>query len=182
MEEFNTWLRHLQPKVIEAFWPEIHMKAIGNCDTDYGGHFCNLNFPADATQKIPGIVSTTSDRMQAWLKNETHLENGQPTLNDGSSSFGLVLDKANLCSDPLAHAQKMSAIQLELLRELRDHLVSCRKELNEMNSRCLRLNVIKGAKTIGHTDSFGLPSFPAISSSSLQTRMTIGTKSICTSA
>ena len=148
--------------MIEAFWPEIHMKTIGNCNTDYGGHFCNLNFPADATQKVPGIVTTTSDRMQAWLNNETYLETGQPTLHDGSSSFGLVLDKANLCSDPLAHARKMSAMQLELLRELRDHLVSCRKELKETNSRCLRLNVIKGARTIGHTDSFRsslLPSY-----------------------
>ena len=76
MEKFNTWLRQLQPRVIEAFWPEIHMKVTGNCNTDYGGHFCNLNFPSDATQKIPGIVTTSSDRIQAWMNNESHLETG----------------------------------------------------------------------------------------------------------
>ena len=162
MENFNTWLRYLQPKVIEAFWPDIHMKSTGNCNTDYGGHFCHLNFPADSTQIIPGIVTSTSDRIQAWMNSESHINNGQPTLHDGSSSFGLVLDKANLCTDPLAHAQKMTPMQLQLLEELRKALVTCRRELDDMNSRCLRLNVIKGAETIGHTDSFRsslLPSY-----------------------
>ena len=160
MDEF---LIKAHQRLVECFWSEIHIQKPGNCNTDYGGHFCNLNFPSNAITKRPGKGAISSTvRLAIWLDDKDYLPNGQPTLHDGSATFGLVLDKCNFIDKALDPPSSMTRKQKEFLSDLQVELVKHRREITKTKSQCLRINILKGADTIGHTDSFRsslLPNF-----------------------
>jgi len=99
--------------------------------------------------------TTAKDRMKAWDSSLDIIpENGQPTLHDGSRTFGLVLDKEYNLDKALDTPKGLTLEQEELLGELRTTLISARVECNDLNTQFLRINLVKGACTTGHTDNF----------------------------
>ena len=147
---------HIRERLIQYFWGEVQIKEVGDPNSDYGEHFSTLNFPKTAVRKLKRKDQDNSrpsygiDRLNAWLDGKQTLENGQPTLHDGSASFGLVRDKDNT-QNYLATPQCLSNDQKELLLDLKKYIAS-RDKMSLKKMECMRMNIVKGAMTIQHTD------------------------------
>lgn len=158
-EIWKSFAKGIRSSLIEAFWSGVQIKETGDCNTDYGEHHGTLNWPENAARKkrrseVPKNT-TTKDRMKAWNSSlATIPENGQPTLNDGSRTFGLVLDKENNPAKALDRPKELTTKQEAVLHEIRNTLIQARKECNKSNTRFLRINLVKGAQTLAHTDNF----------------------------
>jgi len=158
-EAWESFIMQFRRSLFKAFWSGVQIKETGDCNKDYGEHFCTLNFPPSAVMKKRRTEvtknTTAKDRMKAWdLSLDIIPENGQPTLHDGSRTFGLVLDKENNPDKALDTPKDLTPEQEELLGQLRTALISARVECNDLNTKFLRINLVKGACTIGHTDNF----------------------------
>ena len=158
-DEWISFIKGIRSSIIEAFWSGVQIKQTGDCNTDYGEHFSTLNFPAGAARKkrrseVPKNT-TNKDRMKAWhSSSEIIPENGQPTVHDGSRTFGLVLDKENNPKKALDTPKDLTDQQESILLKLSSALIAAMDECHPSNTRFLRINLVKGAQTIGHTDNF----------------------------
>ncbi len=154
----------IRERLIQYFWGEVEIKEVGDPNHDYGEHFWTLNFPPTATRKLKRKEQANSrpsygiDRLHAWKNGQEFLQNGQPTLHDGSASFGLVRDKDNT-PDYLGTPHNISKDQKQFLLDLRLHLSSCRK-MSTTKLQCMRMNIMKGAGTIQHTDTMRCSMLP----------------------
>ena len=162
----ETFLKNSHGRIIESFWSELTIKQSGNSNEDYGEHFLHLNFPCTSMRKKAktdaGGITTSSSRYECWIKGDDFLPNGQPTVHDGSKTFGLVLDKQNNASSPLSPPISLSMKQKAFLDDLRGAMILHLRNVNNTNSKCLRINILKGAKTLEHTDTLRsslLPNF-----------------------
>ena len=83
-------------RLITHFWGHVNMKeedALHDPNQNYGKHFCKLNFQPNAkVRRVGGGDVKAVDRVKAWETGLDKVENGQPAVNDGSGSFGLVKD------------------------------------------------------------------------------------------
>ena len=156
---WQSFIMQFRRSLIKAFWSGVQIKETGDCNKDYGEHFCTLNFPPSAVMKKRRTEvtknTTAQDRMKAWDSSlDIIAENGQPTLHDGSRTYGLVLDKQNNPDKALDTPKDLTPEQEKVLNELRTELIKARQECNESNTQFLRINLVKGACTIWHTDNF----------------------------
>ena len=152
------FLGTIPKRLIESFWSQIEIKQTGNCNEDYGEHFCILSFPSDSVKKrslkeANNVRTNSKDRVKSWIANIETLSNNQPTLHDGSGTFGLVTDKCNFVQKWKDPPKTMTVMQKHFLDDLRSALITLRHEVGKKNSECLRIKVVKGAFTVPHTDT-----------------------------
>jgi len=119
-------------------------------NNNYGGHHDTLNFPE-------GAENHSSSSMNDWLKDSSLLPNGNGT-------FGTVKDKEGPTDRTVGQpdsTSRGSAGRWQLLLDIQEHLnlASSHRFSNASGGRMskdrahfMRVNIVKGAATIAHTD------------------------------
>jgi len=143
------FVEHVMERLIHHFFTcqsKFRIKRDEDPNANYGGHHSTLNFPVDSENSHSKVKSE-------WLKDPN-------TLPNGSGSFGLVKDKEskndNSWGQPPA---SQSAAQNEFLNDFVKyiaaagrHLFSGKNKVPKYRLLNLRMNIVKGASTISHTD------------------------------
>ena len=166
--EAKHFIQHdVLPIIIKSFISEVTITEPGKKNEDYGDHNKTLNFPiptiiaSQTNIKTNNILTSGEERFNLWLQKGPKgvLPNGKTILPDGTASFGLVKDKEHV-SDHTPYLQpgvNSNPIRVQFLQQLRTAILRHYKtRLNENIGRnqteTLRLNVVKGAMTLKHTD------------------------------
>lgn len=138
-------------QVITVLWGKVKIRATGNHNTDYGNHYATMNFtlPRQNTTKLKPQA-----RLQAYLNGDLYTEDNSQVLWNGSATYGLVKDKENAVLKSLHHTEDMTEKEYEVLRSIQEWLISKKKSCRKKNTKCMRINIIKGARTIQHLDDF----------------------------
>lgn len=152
-------------RLITNFWGHVNMKeedALHDPNQNYGKHFCKLNFQPNAkVRRVGGGDVKAVERVKAWEQGVDNVENGQPAVNDGSGSFGLVKDvghaKEGVLKMPLFVETKSGMV--EFLKDLK-LAIAKEKRISKKKLECMRLNVLKGANTLCHTDTMRCSMIP----------------------
>jgi len=150
----DSFMPSMVSRLINHFWWNVNMKE--------DEVFCKLNFPptANIRKGEQGGVKS-KDRVMTWEKGGEYIENGQPAINDGFGSFGLVKDvghaKEGVMKMPLFIEGKPEMIKF--LLDLKK-AISIEKRMTLKHLDCMRLNVVKGANTLKHTDTMRCTMIP----------------------
>ena len=152
---YNTFIETAVERMIANFWSKLKIQQTGDHNIDYGNHSSTLNFPPPQLQQhSTKCIVKGEARLAAWKENFDFIPGtNSETLPDGTGSFGLVKDYCNVPdgtkNPPKNHSQKM----LDFIEDFRNVLIEQRRELNKKNSGFIRINIVKGARTIDHTDT-----------------------------
>ena len=159
----------LQPLLMH-FVGQLQLSTPTNSNEDYGGHHKTLNYPKETIQSVihqqkssfsKKVKLSSNQRYSLWLDGKTHDPSGKLIIPDGSKSFGLVRDKESK-NDPDrmgVPCNSNSPNRLSFLQQLKSSILSTGRlntrlisGLKEEHFETLRMNIVKGACTLKHTD------------------------------
>jgi hypothetical protein len=121
-----------------------------SCKLDVRNILASKKYSAKMVSPIKGET-----RVAAWKENLEFIPgtNSKTLLPNGSGTFGLVKDYCNFPEETKKPPKNHSQPMLDFIEDLQQVLIEQRRELNGKNTGFIRINIIKGAKTIEHTDT-----------------------------
>jgi len=168
---YSTFIDTAVERIITLFWSKLAIKDTGDSNHDYGNHTSILNFPSSPQQqhehhpttkhvqnkmKANNALNTINGetRVSAWLEGLDFIPGTlSETLPNGTGTFGLVRDYCNFPEATMNPPKNHSNEMLKFIEDLRQVVIEQRRELNKRNSAIVRINILKGANTIYHTDT-----------------------------
>ena len=150
--QMDTSLQQILDSIISKLWNKIHMKSVGDHNSDYGNHHATMNFSKCTTTQQSKRKG--SQLLECYGQGMQGLSDGEVLLKNGSMTFGIVKDKSNWNEDPMEIGKGVNEEMLKILEQIRKYLIQNKRECNVTNTNCMRVNIIKGAQTIGHLDDF----------------------------
>jgi hypothetical protein len=160
---YNNFVETAVERMIATFWSKLKINQTGDHNKDYGNHCLTLNFPppqqlqqqsTKCTGEMVAPLNGGYTRLAAWKENFDFIPGTKSeTLPNGTGSFGIVKDYCNFPEETKNPPKNHSEEMLDFIEDFRKVLIEQRRELNKKNTGFIRINILKGARTINHTDT-----------------------------